>query len=45
VEPSLDDVRLTAGMKDVAKIIDIKLLDHIIVSEKSYFSFREKNMI
>jgi DNA repair protein RadC len=45
VEPSFDDVRLTASMKDAAKIIDIKLLDHIIVSETSYFSFREKNMI
>jgi len=44
-EPSNDDVRLTANMKDAAKIIDIKLLDHIIISETSYFSFREKNMI
>ncbi len=44
-EPSNDDVRLTADMRDAAKIIDIRLLDHIIVSETSYFSFREKNMI
>ena len=45
VEPSFDDVRLTTDMKDAAKIIGIKLLDHIIVSETSYFSFREKNIL
>ena len=45
VEPSADDIRLTTAMKDAGNIIDIKLLDHIIVSETSYFSFREKNMI
>ncbi len=44
-EPSHDDVRMTSHMKDAGDIIGIKLLDHIIVSETSYFSFREKNMI
>lgn len=44
-EPSNDDARLTANMKEAAKIIGIRLLDHVIVSETSYFSFREKNMI
>ena len=45
VEPSADDIRLTSSMKDAGNIIGIKLLDHIIVSETSYFSFREKNML
>ncbi|MCX6983449.1 MAG: JAB domain-containing protein [Lentisphaerae bacterium] len=44
-EPSQDDIRLTSSMREAGKIIDIKLIDHIIVSEKSYFSFREKNML
>lgn len=44
-EPSHDDVRITSHMKEAGDIIGIKLLDHIIVSETSYFSFREKNMI
>jgi len=45
VEPSADDIRLTNNMRDAGNIIGIKLLDHIIVGETSYFSFREKNMI
>ena len=44
-DPSHDDIRLTTAMKDAGNIIGIKLLDHIIVGEKEYFSFREKNMI
>ena len=44
-EPSHDDVRLTSLMKDAGNLVDIKLLDHVIVSETSYFSFREKNML
>jgi len=43
--PSADDIRLTADMKEAGKIIGISLLDHVIISENSYFSFREKNMI
>lgn len=44
-EPSHDDVRMTSHMKNAGDIIGIKLLDHVIVSETSYFSFREKNLI
>lgn len=44
-EPSNDDMRLTTTIKDGAKIFDIKLLDHLIVGEGRYFSFREKNLI
>ncbi|OGV56492.1 MAG: hypothetical protein A2X45_03505 [Lentisphaerae bacterium GWF2_50_93] len=44
-DPSNDDIRLTSIVKDGAKIFDIRLLDHIIVGENSYFSFREKNLI
>lgn len=45
VEPSADDIRMTSHMKEAGDIIGIKLLDHVIVSEISYFSFREKNLI
>lgn len=44
-DPSNDDVRLTTAIKDACKLMDIKLLDHIIVGDQTYFSFREKNLI
>jgi len=44
-DPSTDDVRLTSLMRDAGKIVDITLMDHIIVGERDYFSFREKNIL
>jgi len=32
-------------MNEAAKILDIGLLDHLIVSEKNYFSFADENKL
>jgi len=45
VEPSSDDIRLTTVIKDSCKLLDIKLLDHVIIGENQYFSFRERNIL
>lgn len=45
VNPSLDDERLTKRLLDVGNILGIKLIDHVIVSEKSYYSFLENGKI
>ena len=44
-DPSNDDIRFTTAMKEAGDIIGIKIMDHVIVCERSYFSFREKNII
>lgn len=44
-DPSNDDVRLTTIIKDGCKLMDMKLLDHVIIGEGTYFSFREKNLL
>lgn len=44
-EPSLDDKQATDILKKAAKLMDIQLLDHVIISEKEIFSFREKGLI
>jgi len=44
-DPSTDDIRLTSLMRDAGKVVDIPLLDHVIVCENSYFSFREKSIL
>ena len=43
LKPSAADVKLTEKVKKCAELLDIRLLDHLIVSEKSYFSFADEN--
>ena len=44
-DPSDDDKRLTRTTQEAAKILGIRLLDHIIVSHTGYFSFLERGMV
>ena len=44
-EPSRDDILLTKRLISAGKILGIKVLDHIIVTENKYFSFKEKGLI
>ena len=43
--PSKKDIELTLEMQELLEKVDIKLLDHIIVSDESYFSFYENGLI
>ena len=45
IEPSTFDLRLTNTLKTAAKTLDIKVLDHRIVTEKTYFSFADENLL
>ena len=44
-EPSSHDIRLTRTLKDSAESIEVKLLDHIIISKTSHFSFVENGLL
>ncbi len=37
--PSVEDKRITKRMKDASEIMGIKLIDHLIVASKGYYSF------
>ena len=39
--PSEEDVRLTMSLKHKASYFDIDLKDHLIITEKGYYSFEE----
>lgn len=39
--PSKEDVQITKQLKQVGDILGIRLVDHIIIGEESYFSFKE----
>jgi DNA repair protein RadC len=45
LKPSKSDELVTKNIKEAAKYFDIKVLDHIIVSEEGYFSFADEGII
>ena len=45
LKPSEADVTLTEKVKKAAKLMDIQVLDHIIVTDQSYFSFADQGRI
>lgn len=45
VSPSQKDIELTEEMKKFFKIVDINVLDHIIITKNSHFSFLEEGII
>ena len=44
-EPSEEDRRFTARLKEAAALLDVQLLDHIIISRNSSFSFRSSDLL
>jgi len=45
LNPSSADKAITKKIGDAASLMDIKLLDHIIVSDEGYFSFMEEGIL
>ena len=45
LQPSQADISLTKTLKEAGKFLEIPVLDHIIVSDNSYFSFADEGMI
>ena len=40
-QPSDDDLNITKKIKDALLLLDIKLIDHIIITENDYYSFAD----
>ena len=43
--PSSSDKEITRKFKTAATQVDLRILDHIIVSEKAYFSFADEDLL
>ena len=39
--PSEADIKVNGKIKKAAEFMDIKVLDHIIITDQSYFSFAD----
>ena len=45
IRPSDADVKITEKLKKASEMLEIKLLDHVIIADKSYFSFADEGLI
>ncbi|MGB1041954.1 MAG: RadC family protein [Tenacibaculum sp.] len=45
LNPSTSDIELTQKIKQAGVTLDIKLLDHLIITEKTYFSFADEGIL
>ncbi|MFH1384628.1 MAG: JAB domain-containing protein, partial [Candidatus Omnitrophota bacterium] len=45
ITPSAQDKRFTQELSSAAHLMNIKLLDHVIVGDDTYFSFEESNLL
>lgn len=45
LKPSQADINLTQKLKSAGESLDIKVLDHLIITENAYFSFADENLL
>ena len=45
LKPSVADKNLTAKFKNAGESLDVKVLDHIIITEESYYSFADEGIL
>jgi DNA repair protein RadC len=45
LKPSVADQELTLKIKEAARYFDIKVMDHVIVSDEGYFSFADEGIL
>jgi DNA repair protein RadC len=45
LKPSAYDKQITAVLKQCGDLLNVKVLDHLIINDKEYFSFSENKML
>ncbi|MBC7555787.1 MAG: DNA repair protein RadC [Chryseobacterium sp.] len=45
LKPSEADNKITKQISEAGKILNIQLLDHLIITQKTYFSFADENLL
>jgi len=45
LNPSESDTKITQKIKEAGNLMDIQLLDHIIISDKDYYSFADNGLL
>jgi len=45
LQPSREDIEITGKIKNAGEIMNIQLLDHLIITQNSYFSFSDDGLL
>lgn len=45
LKPSIDDLDITQKIKEAGNMLSIQLLDHLIITQNSYFSFSDEGLL
>ncbi len=45
LQPSEADKKITTKLKDAARIMDMQVLDHLIITDSSFYSFADEGML
>ena len=45
LKPSAADKQITQKLKRSAEVLDIKVLDHLIITQKEYYSFADNGIL
>lgn len=45
LKPSSSDIKITERLHEACKVMDLNLMDHIILSKQSYFSFTDEGYL
>ncbi|KAB2915443.1 MAG: JAB domain-containing protein [Bacteroidetes bacterium] len=45
LKPSNEDILLTNRLKEAGKLLDVKVIDHVIVAETGFYSFADEGML
>ena len=43
--PSEEDIQFTRELEQAARLVGIRLIDHVIIGDHRYISFREQELI
>lgn len=45
INPSEEDINLTRKIREAAKLFDLNILDHLIITNSSYYSFADQGLL
>ena len=45
LNPSTQDIKITRKIKEGLELLDVKVLDHVILTSDSYYSFADENIL
>lgn len=45
LKPSKEDINITQKIKEAGKLLDIDLLDHLILTQNKYYSFKDEGIL